>query len=140
MKQSLGIRNNNPLNIRYSKNIHWKGQNGVKKGFCTFESMKYGYRAALLLLCNYYNKGYDTIRKIINRWAPASENNTSAYIKYVSFACSVEPDVRISDFYTLTQIALVMSIYECGTGIVTMEYREAFNGACSDFNYPELKK
>lgn len=138
--KSLGIRNNNPLNIRFSKHVTWKGQSGVHRGFCKFETMKLGYRAALLLLCNYYNKGYDTIHKIINRWAPPSENDTPAYIRYVSFASGVNPYVRIPDFYTLAQIALVMSIHECGSGIVTPEYREAFDDAYTDFDYPELKK
>lgn len=136
--QTLGIRNNNPLNIRYSKHVHWKGQTGVKKGFCTFESMKLGYRAGILLLCNYYNRGYDTIHKIINRFAPPTENNTQAYIKYVSAVSGVNPYVRIPNLYTLASVARIMSVYECGPSIASQDYRDAFEDAYTDYCYPDL--
>lgn len=79
----LGIRNNNPLNIRFSVLNNWKGQTGSNRGFCTFESFYFGYRAAAILLKTYFRKGYVTISSIIERWAPRSENNTKAYIKHV---------------------------------------------------------
>lgn len=61
----------------------WKGQTGSNKGFCTFDTMEHGYRAALILLRNYVKRGYDTIFEIVSRWAPESENNTKAYISAV---------------------------------------------------------
>ncbi len=36
-----------------------------------------------MLLVNYVKQGYDTIGKIITRFAPPSENDTEAYIAYV---------------------------------------------------------
>ena len=88
-----GIRNNNPFNIRRSRS-RWLGlgvPNGDRsmlrdKEFCQFQTLKYGLRAGLLLIANYirYHR-CDTIRKIVSRFAPSSENDTSAYINYCLF-------------------------------------------------------
>lgn len=90
MKQTRGIRNNNPVNIRQGS--HWVGLTHPQTDseFCTFESMAYGIRAALVLLRNYLSgwggrrAKLNTIYKIINNWAPSNENNTEAYINFVS--------------------------------------------------------
>lgn len=85
-----GIRNNNPLNIRKS-NTQWVGERPYLDGvqmdgqFCQFIEMKYGWRAAFKLLRKYINSyKCNTVRKIISRWAPASENNTENYIQWVA--------------------------------------------------------
>ena len=86
-----GIRNNNPLNIRLTA-TRWVGMRAKQedKGFCQFNSMAYGWRAAFLLLFSYYYKhGLETVRAIISRWAPPTDgNNTEAYI------ASVVADIR----------------------------------------------
>ena len=79
----LGIRNNNPLNIRFSPMNNWRGQIGCNHGFCEFDTMEHGFRAAIVLLHNYVKRGYDNVYEIISRWAPKSENNTKAYIRIV---------------------------------------------------------
>lgn len=75
---------NNPLNIRYSEKNEWLGQTGERNGFCVFSEEKYGWRAAFVLLKNYYKKGFRTISQIIHRFAPPSENPSSQYVKFVS--------------------------------------------------------
>ena len=109
-----GIRNNNPLNIRRSKdkwqgqinpsgngNVNGNGNNSSPKGegrgeaeFVQFYSMEYGWRAAFVILCRtYYGKyGLKTIRDIVSRWAPAKENNTEAYIRHVSDYTGIAPN------------------------------------------------
>lgn len=80
-----GIRLCNPCNIRYTPNV-WVGEvrPSLDPQFKQFRSMAYGYRAALLLVRNYVRKyGCDTIKSIVTRWAPPSENSTSAYVKAV---------------------------------------------------------
>jgi hypothetical protein len=78
-----GYRNNNPGNIRLTT-TKWKGEiDGSDTAFKTFRSMPYGYRALYALLKEYMGKGYNTIDKIINRYAPGNENNTEAYIQTV---------------------------------------------------------
>ncbi|WP_275348624.1 structural protein, partial [Xenorhabdus bovienii] len=73
----------------------WQGQLphdlSIEKRFCRFESPEYGIRALMKLLCNYHKKGYQTVAKIIDRWAPTNENNTSAYIKGVAQSLGVVP-------------------------------------------------
>ena len=56
--------------------------------------MEYGWRAAFYLLTRtYYHKHrLYTIRTIIRRWAPESENNTEAYINNVSMLTGIQPD------------------------------------------------
>lgn len=90
MKTPIAIINNNPLNIRYSPMNSWKGQSGNRRGFCQFDTLKSGLRAALVLLSNYQRKGYDTPAEIVSRWAPATENNTKAYIRNVAAGLAVD--------------------------------------------------
>ena len=80
-----GIRNNNPLNIRVGNN--WKGEvsHPTDHAFEQFTDMKWGVRAAFIVLRNYIIRHRcNTIKKIIPRWAPNSDNNnTAAYIRTV---------------------------------------------------------
>ena len=95
---SRGIRNNNPLNIRRSKD-QWQGLRAVQTdpSFCQFETLEYGWRAAFKLLTRTYYHTYRlfTIRAIINKWAPPNENKTSAYIANVSRLTGIAPDEPI---------------------------------------------
>ena len=87
MSTPRGLRNCNPLNIRLSGD-KWKGMKAQQHDgeFCQFESMEWGWRAAFRLLTRtYYHKcRLYNIRDIIHKWAPATENNTRAYIEHVS--------------------------------------------------------
>lgn len=83
--KSRGLRNNNPLNIKYYKTNNWEGQTGNDGPFCTFRAMYFGLRAAGRLYRTYATSyGANTIAKIVARWAPASENDTARYINYVA--------------------------------------------------------
>lgn len=87
LPETRGARNNNWLNIRRNK-VVWMGMvlDGEDKSFCSFETVFWGLRAALVLLRTYYDKyGCDTIRKVIERWAPPSENDTNRYINQVVY-------------------------------------------------------
>ena len=75
-KPSRGIRNNNPGNIRRSKD-KWQGaaKEQPDKNFVTFTSPVWGIRAIARILIRYQdNYGCDTVAKHIARWAPPSEN------------------------------------------------------------------
>lgn len=108
-KLPRGIRNCNPLNIRRNPNNKWVGEvdykstftecNGVQceareidRSFCQFCHMEQGYRAAAILLHRYIKNGCNTYEKIISRWAPANENNTTEYINSVTAYCVRYPD------------------------------------------------
>ena len=83
----LGIRNNNPLNIRRVKGQHWQGEalpqrgSGEGASFVQFSSIEYGLRAAFCILRTYSVKYHAVcIEDIITRWAPPTENDTRKYI------------------------------------------------------------
>lgn len=116
---------NNPLNIRYSEVNQWLGQTGEKNGFCVFSEEKYGWRAAFILLRNYYKKGFRTISQIINRFAPSSENPTSNYIQFVCDklqqlgyeAYGVEfkdSQLDLCNDMVLIDLMMIMSMFESG--------------------------
>lgn len=92
----LGMRNNNPGNIR-SSIIPWVGQIGSENGFCTFKDISYGLRAMAVDLSNKISKdGLDTITEIITKYAPPSENDTAAYISKVSDLTGWDADALIT--------------------------------------------
>lgn len=89
-----GIRNNNPGNIRHST-ARWQGMSPEQtdSAFVQFISAEYGIRALSKLLDTYANSyGLRTVRGIIGRYAPVTENNTSAYVNAVANALGVAPD------------------------------------------------
>ena len=90
---SRGLQNCNPGNIRQSK-VRYKGEVRPSRdpAFKQFESLAWGYRAIFVLLDTYRIRyGLDTIRGMISRWAPPSENHTETYIRAVADAIGI-PD------------------------------------------------
>ena len=95
-----GMRNNNPGNVEDTQSWKFKVPSALNTDgrFSQFYEMDYGIRAAAILLRNYINGSnssgapVNTIRKIINRWAPPTGSfngqsytqNTSGYIESVS--------------------------------------------------------
>ena len=95
-----GIRNNNPGNIRHGED--WKGlaTDQLDDEFCTFVDAQHGIRAMGRTLLTYERKhGINTVKKIINRWAPPVENDTGAYVKHVAQRVGVNADevIRVAD-------------------------------------------
>lgn len=113
-----GYRNNNPGNIRISED-KFQGEiiPSQDKEFKQFETMAYGYRAIFKILGNYQrNYKLDTIRKMISRWAPESENNTLAYVMTVSSRSGISPDDPVSadNREMMIRIVAAMSYVENG--------------------------
>lgn len=87
--QPRSLANNNPTNIALS-NISWQGkvpnsQNtdqylGINPPLEQFNSPVYGWRAALINYNSYINNNYDTLKKVIDRWAGSHNQN---YIDFV---------------------------------------------------------
>lgn len=128
-KRPRGLRNNNPLNIVSSKSV-WKGQIGVDHaGFCVFESMYYGIRAAYYLSLKYVLvHKVKNIGAFIRRWCP--DDTAPAYISFVcdflnrsrsyglSF-CSYSANTVLYPYYSCIDVFWVrflnaMAIYENG--------------------------
>ncbi len=120
--QPRGLRNNNPGNIRITKD-KWQGLRPVQedKEFFQFTGMKWGYRALIRTLQNYRRRhGCRTIADFINRWAPPSENYTGGYIsrvcKEMQVPNSFVPDV--DDKATMCAFAAAISEVENGVPAV----------------------
>lgn len=94
-----GVRNRNPGNIE--KGTAWKGLDSAatakESRFAVFTAPEWGFRAMARLLLNYQkNYNLNTIRGLINRWAPPSENDTGAYVNAVASHLNIGPDAPIS--------------------------------------------
>jgi len=109
---SLADTNNNPGNIRDGSYAQGQpGYTGSNKGFATFQTAVDGFNAQVALLRSYYDKGVNTISKVITKYAPPSENNTGAYIKSVSDALHIDPNQTLSP-QNLKDLAAAMAHHE----------------------------
>lgn len=106
---------NNPLNIRFAVNNNWKGVLGEVNGFCTFYSLKYGFRAAWLVLRSYRKRGIKSIKDIITTWAPPGENATYNYIKFVTDKMKLFPWDEINTEYDYVRLVFYMAWFEQGS-------------------------
>ncbi len=88
---ALGLRNNNPGNLRAAPNA--TGKNG---GFSTFSSPQDGLAALSRQLQLYGDRGNNTLNGIIHTYAPRSENKTQSYIDAVSKQTGFNPSDRIN--------------------------------------------
>lgn len=112
-------RNNNPGNIR--KGSNWQGLAGKQPDadFCTFTDASFGFRALAKVLLQYRAQGRDTLRQIIERWAPSNENNTNAYIAAVAGRMKVDPDIHldVADYTQMAPLVDAITRHESGRNI-----------------------
>lgn len=120
-----GIRNNNPGNIRWGDD--WDGlvpkSQRTDKSFCQFTAPEYGIRAMIIILRNYQKKhGLNTVRKIINRWAPPVENDSEAYVNSVAKQVGVDADKVIDVTDSRVMIPLLEAIITHENGSQPYEF------------------
>ena len=110
---ALCERINNPGCIRYNPSTNWLGSDGEHNGFVVFTSPMWGIRAMAITLRT-YRRSHDlkTIREIITRWAPPSENNTELYISIVAGYVGMNPSEELR---TIAQYSAVIA------GMIRME-------------------
>lgn len=122
-QEPRGIRNNNPLNIRFVAKNNWHGRVLTKRDsqFEEFTSMFWGYRAAFLIIYKYmilYN--LRTPFQICARWAPIGDkNNPSAYAKFVCnrMGCGLNDELDFRDPRQMIRLAAAMTEMENGKGV-----------------------
>jgi hypothetical protein len=109
---TLGDRNNNPGNLRPP---------GASTGFQKFDTPEAGLAALDQNLQAYGKKGINTIDGVINRWAPSSENNTSAYVAAVAKRLGVDPkqQIDLSSPYVRQALSTAIMLHENGASILT---------------------
>lgn len=92
----LGIRNNNPTNIRPTGD-QWQGMTGQNGGYLQFKTPEDGIRAATLNLQNYNQRGWNTPLTIAEHWAPKGDgkNNPTAYGVQLANTLGIDPGQSI---------------------------------------------
>ncbi|MBV8159139.1 MAG: hypothetical protein JO278_15875 [Dyella sp.] len=94
-RQPRGIRNNNPGNLNYVGQAGATREDDPNGRFAVFQSAEDGLRALSDQLRRYAQRGINSVRAIISRFAPPSENNTQAYIGSVSRRLGVESNAAL---------------------------------------------
>ena len=115
---SRGLGNNNPGNIRRAK-VRYRGEVRPSRDpeFKQFESLAWGYRAIFVLLDTSRRRyGIDTLRGMLSRWAPPSENHTEAYIRAVAGDTGIDPDEPLDTRDAATMVPVAASISRVENG------------------------
>lgn len=110
-----GIRNNNPGNIRLG--LPWQGLSPTQTdpAFCQFVAPQWGIRAMAKILLHYESEEFNTVRLIINHWAPPNENDTDAYIADVAALCQTTPDSPLDVRANLDKLIQAIIRHENGS-------------------------
>ncbi|MFL1515273.1 structural protein [Pseudomonas prosekii] len=123
-----GIRNSNPGNIRHAASVRWQGMAATQTDsqFVQYLNPRWGIRAIARVLITYQDKRLaadgsriDTVRDIVERWAPPCENNTDAYVISVARALGVNPEVANIDVYQFDVMRALVTViirHENGPG------------------------
>lgn len=125
MNAPRGIRNHNPGNIDRHPGVHWHGQAADQSSdsrFVVFLAPEWGIRALARVLITYMTarkardgSRIDTIREVIDRWAPPSENNTGAYAQHIADLTGIGLDDPIKpDYPTLRRLVPAIITHENG--------------------------
>ena len=127
-KISRGERNCNPLNIKKTS-IKWHGKiEGEDPIFETFEDCCSGYRAAIICLYKHYRTGSNTVKLLINKWAPSTESNTVKYVDYVSILMDLAPNESFYwSYYNVYLLLSLMCVFENGYIVNRVELVKALN-------------
>lgn len=112
-----GIRNNNPMNIRKGDNWLGLAEKQDDKDFCVFTHHKFGIRAFCKIILNYNRMyGINSVRCIVDRYAPPSENNTTSYIEHICSYLGVDKDesLKVHNSSVMLKLCKVFIKHECG--------------------------
>ena len=121
------IGKNNIFNIRAGK-AQWLGMTGTRRGFVEFDTQEHGIRAWLVLMRSYRRKyGCRTIRQIVTRFAPPSENQTERYIKFCCQGVMLDADCALTSLTDYAFLGKYMARMETGTAVTVNEILEVMN-------------
>ena len=136
-KQTLGVRLNNPGNIEWGspwqglvpreQSRYYKNGSSQQQRFCEFIEPAFGIRAIAVTLMTYHDKRkandgskIDTIREVIERWAPAFENDVRAYADHVQkvmcqeegVCAAVDEVLDFRDYHTMRGLVVGIIAHE----------------------------
>ena len=103
--------------------------------FVVFTDVVWGIRALAKVLLTYSRvypqdtpQDIDTVREIINRWAPPVENDTGAYVNAVARGMGREPDDEIDVTNEAVMVRLVKAIIRHENGRVAYSDDVLYDG------------
>jgi hypothetical protein len=80
--------------------------------------MGYGYRAMFVLLDSYRSRyGLCTIRQMLGRYAPPSENFTEGYVRFVSSRTGIAPDEIVNTRAARDMVPIVAAMSQIENGV-----------------------
>ena len=95
IQKSIGLRSNNPGNIKQGGFLPWKGQIGTQtNGGVIFDTIENGIRALTITLVNLQLlHNANTLQKLFDIYAPVSDgNDPTLYAKTVANQLSIDKD------------------------------------------------
>lgn len=117
-----GVRNNNPGNLNFANQAGATKESGENGRFAVFGSMQEGAAALYRQLQLYMKRGTNTLSGIVNKYAPAGDNNNvGAYISALMKATGKGANEAIDSGDTGTIARLMKGIvdHENGKGYVS---------------------
>jgi hypothetical protein len=120
--QSRAQRNNNPGNLEFRGQSGAVPESGTGR-FAKFQSSAEGVSALVKQLQRYGTRGLDTLDKIVNTYAPASENDTEAYISALSSRLGVTGNTQLdlNNPDTLSGLVQGISRHESGSNYLSQQ-------------------
>ena len=113
-----GIRNNNPLNIRLNPDNRWQGKVQPKHNsdgaFEQFQDPVMGLRGGGGAVDRAFDRRHlDTVRKLVEVWAPPNENDTEACARCVAKASGfgIDEPLDLHDYACLRPEDRVIRAY-----------------------------
>lgn len=131
-----GLRNNNPLNIRWSKN-EWLGKvkNNTDGAFEQFLTIEYGLRAAFLNIRTIIRRRAQqnlstNIKQLVHVWAPESDhNNEMSYVITIAKKTGLQPNdiVNVKNKTFMCLLVYGMAWVEVGTALTMFNISSAYD-------------
>lgn len=112
-----GIRNNNPGNLRKNE-VKWQGlaDGQDDPAFFVFKDAVYGIRAIARTLITYQDRyGLSTIRVLLARYAPPSENDTLAYANSIAGRDEIDKPRDMHSYSDLRMVVAGIILHENGS-------------------------
>lgn len=120
-----GLRNNNPGNLVRTSET-WKGKvphaQNTDTRFEQFIELRYGIRAMMRDVMTDIGKGKNTVTALISEFAPAFENNTSAYINTVAKMVGISVNAKITNLSDILLIQICKAIVYVENGASYASY------------------
>lgn len=92
-----GVRNNNPGNIEYGPFTRAHGATGREPEgrFARFATAQDGLNALADKLRDYMGHGRDSVKSIMEKYAPPGENDTEKYVAFLAKRIGVDPNAHL---------------------------------------------